>query len=314
MSAAQAEGARIRTDLLHRGLVGAGEHLGEILEAEHFDLVHTHTDRASALAAIASGFRSRWPVVRTVHGAPEYSGMWAGLTQAVARVAERVTQAHQVLVSHDLQRTLKREGTPRTHVIHNGLVPPARTGAHPAGYAQDRVNLVVVGRLGRVKGFEYLIRALALLANGPLLLHIVGDGPDRLSLEQLVHDLKLTGQVSFHGFRADVHDYIRAADALIMPSLHEGIPYVLLEALWLGTPVIASEVGGIPEVLIHDQNGYLVPAKTPAALARAIEALLQDPTRFERLARVGKQTVQRHFSAQSMAEQYGRLYRALLNR
>jgi glycosyltransferase involved in cell wall biosynthesis len=117
--------------------------------------------------------------------------------------------------------------------------------------------------------------------------------------------------VSFLGFRANVYDYIAHADGLLMPSHHEGLPYTLLEALSLGTPVIASRVGGLSEVLTDRQTALLVEPGNPAALAQAVRALAETPELREQLVRNGRALIAARFTADEMARQYRSLFESV---
>jgi glycosyltransferase involved in cell wall biosynthesis len=133
------------------------------------------------------------------------------------------------------------------------------------------------------------LQALA-LADAPrdIMLHIVGDGPSRAPLTRLAQELRVYTRVRFHGFRTDVNDFLAHADALLMPSLHEGLPYTLLEALALQVPVIATEVGGLREVLRDDRTALLIASENPPAIARALRRLFCEPNWPQRRrARVG---------------------------
>ena len=221
----------------------ARERLRELLEQRQFDVLNINGYRAAVYAALA--MRRRPPlVVKTEHGGVE--GGSSRLNHYKAHVyrwlENRATYrlgAAIVYVTDELRRAcaLEHRGL-ATSVIHNGIVPPTRASTtRPAEYREDRRNLVIVGRLERVKGIDVAIRAIAQSAilSTQCHLYVVGSGPELVTLEQLALQLEISDRVTFAGFRFNAYDYIAHADALLIPSFHEGLPYTLLEALALET-------------------------------------------------------------------------------
>ena len=142
---------------------------------------------------------------------------------------------------------------------------------------------------------------------------IVGDGPLAASVEQAVAAAGLAGRVAFLGLRKDVPAILSASDVVVHSSLREGLPRIVLEALAVGAPVVATAVGGVPDVLADGVNGLLVPPEDPAALAGAVLATLADPTATARRVRAGQAAVH-PFSARRMLDEQHALYRRLLAR
>jgi glycosyltransferase involved in cell wall biosynthesis len=225
-------------------------------------------------------------------------------------LARRVAMGANALVftSRDLrQRFLallspleRGEWSDRMHVCAMGIEPPASQGGSShrvparARLGLERFTLLSLGRLVPIKGLEHAIEAVAALPGVELV--IAGDGPARRSLVRRA--TRLGAPVRFVG---EVHgdtkrDWLRAADALLMPSLRlasgrtEGMPTTLLEAMQVGLPVIASKVGGIPDLIEDQRNGLLVEPGSPAALRQAIEGLLASRARRAALAEEGRET------------------------
>jgi glycosyltransferase involved in cell wall biosynthesis len=198
----------------------------------------------------------------------------------------------------------------RQSVVHNGIEPIRRADSQrPAEYAEGQRNVLVLGRLEPVKGIEFALQALA-LGDAPhdVMLHIVGDGPSRAPLTRLAQELRVYTRVRFHGFRTDVNDFLAHADALLMPSLHEGLPYTLLEALALEVPVIATEVGGLREVLRNDDTALLIASRSPPAIAQALRRLFCEPDLAGRIGRSGGELASGRLSADAMGRAYLDLY------
>ena len=137
---------------------------------------------------------------------------------------------------------------------------------------------------------------------------LAGTGPDRATLETLARALGVENRVLFLGYREDIPDLLANCDLFVLPSLYEGLPLSILEAMAAGKPVIASAIGGNNEVILHGENGLLVPKADPAALAAAIRAVLSDGALAGRLAEGGKSRVQRDFSVEAMVESVSQVY------
>jgi glycosyltransferase involved in cell wall biosynthesis len=175
----------------------------------------------------------------------------------------------------------------------------------------------VVGTLGRlteIKRQDLLLRAFAQARRhhpGAHLL-VVGEGPLRSELTSLGSSLGLEGAVHFAGYQSEPAKYLAALDIFALTSRSEGMPLVVLEAWAAGVPVVASAVGGLPELVREGENGLLFPSGDESALTAALVALLDDPERRRRLGRAGRQTVAERFDVRHMAAEYDRHYRDLL--
>lgn len=225
-----------------------------------------------------------------------------------------------VCVSEGVRRHVARAlalplDDPRLHVIPNS-VDPARFDVPPANLRQelgcppDGPEFVVafVGRLAPQKGWPELLDAWKSTPR-VMRLAIVGDGPDRDDLARRVaDDPDLRARVRWLGRRDDVPALLRAADALVLPSRWEGMPNVALEAMAAGLPVVATEVEGIPELVVPGETGWIVPPRDPRALAEALRELESDRRRAERLGAAGRARVERRFSPAAMVAAYERLW------
>ena len=230
---------------------------------------------------------------------------------------------HQfVTVSTDLRRWLIEDvGIPAQKVtaIHNG-VDLSRFGR--VGQLDARVRLALptnvpiigtVGRLDPVKDQVGLVRALAAIRvdHPTALLVMVGDGPCRAELEQAAATLGQAGHVRFLGSRDDIPAVLPALDVFVLPSIAEGISNTLLEAMATGLPVVATRVGGNPELVAHDVSGTLVPSQDVSALAVAIAAYVGSSVLRRRHGEAGRQRASARFSLEHMTEAYSNLYASL---
>jgi glycosyltransferase involved in cell wall biosynthesis len=226
-------------------------------------------------------------------------------------------------VSSEITKILEgRYPSADVRCITNGIdlarvVPTSERSAMRAqlAMAPDAFLVGTVGRLMPIKGFEYLIEAFAQFRRQrdrqESKLVIVGDGPLRAALEQCAERQGLLRQVEFLGMRTDVYNLMKAFDAFVLPSLHEGVPMVLLEAMALGVPIVASGVGGIPEILEDKREALLVPARDARALARGMEVLAGSSETRARLVRAARVRVETQFSIQSSAAKMRTMYRSL---
>lgn len=206
-------------------------------------------------------------------------------------------------------------------------VPPARIIELPNGVETDTVpaktsyelhqpaRLVYVGRLHPQKGIDTLLHALRqLLDHHDIHLQLLGDGPIRDELVSLAEELGITTHVEFHGQTDQVQAHLQQADLFVLPSRAEGISNALLEAMACGLPVIVSAIPGNVDVIEHNHNGLRFTVDDSDALAHHLTTLLTQPERRERLGRQARQTVERHYSLNVVADQYITLYRDLLTR
>ncbi len=254
------------------------------------DVVHAHGLRIGGLTVIALAGRRggrRPPVVVTVHNAvpagPTAGVIYAALERVVARGATLV-----LAVSPDLMERAARRGAKNVELGVVPAAPPMAWNADPARARRDlgvtgEPLVVAVGRLAEQKGFATLLDAAATWASRPIppLVLIAGEGPLESSLRSRIEAENLP--VRLLGFRRDVPDLLAAADVLVLPSGWEGQPLILQEMLRAGRPIVATRVGGVPN-LVGDA-GILVPAGDAIALGRAVETVLDDADLAQRLAR-----------------------------
>jgi len=290
-------------------------------------ILHSHGYKGHIVGALAGKLSHDPLTVQTYHGLEENLPGWAGLRMNIydrINVAVgKATAAGIVGVSSEITKILEwRYPSADVRCITNGIdlarvVPTSERSAMRAqlAMAPDAFLVGTVGRLMPIKGFEYLIEAFAQFRRQrdrqESKLVIVGDGPLRAALEQCAESHGLRGQVEFLGMRTDVYNLMRAFDAFALPSLHEGVPMVLLEAMALGVPIVASGVGGIPEILEDRREALLVPARDAGALARGIEVLAGSSEIRARLVRAARARVETQLSIQSSAAKLRKMYRSL---
>ncbi len=282
------------------------------------DVLHTHNRTVHYYAVLATlGSRPR-AVVNTSHGmgADSAKDRRERLFAFCASRTDRI-----VAVSEMVRERMQRRGLPTDKLVvaYNGIEADSYPG--PSAQARSRLRaelglpadarlLGTVGRLDRLKDPATLIRAFSRLQaeRSDTALLIIGDGALRSDLEELVAELRLGGNVRFLGDRDDVPELLAGLDLFAMSSLSEGFSIALLEACASSLPIVATRVGGNPEIIIDGTNGLLVPSADPAALARAIQALLDDPVRARRLGAAGRKWVLEHATLDAMTARYAEIY------
>ena len=266
-----------------------------------------------------ASWRAGVPHVITMHGSSYYAGR---LRRRLALRAAIALSGHTVAVSGRLARQISRDlwmPPSRISTIPNGVpsVRPERTTLRDELRLGPDDRLVVsVGNLYPVKGHQHLIDAVALLVGRHPTLHLAisGRGEMAEALSARARGLGLANRVHLLGLRSDVAAILAAADVFALPSLSEGLPLALLEAMFAGCPIVASEVGEVGGALAHGEAGILVEPGQPAALAAALDRLLSDPDRARELGEHAVRRAAAEYDISRMVQRYAGVYEALLGR
>lgn len=282
------------------------------------DAVHCHHWGAFLDCALA-GVLARVPVmVHTAHGLypPVPAGRWSAIKRALRHRAERLATYYcrRIVVVTDalIEDAQARVGIPARYLctIQNGIrVDGATSMPHPAS---DAFTFICVARLAAVKNLPMLIRAFALACRQRprLRLTITGDGPLRAELEAAAAASGAGERIAFTGFQADVAGMLGQADAFVLPSLAEGMPVSVLEAMRARLPIIATRVGGLPDMVADGVTGLLVDSDKDAALAAAMVRLAGAPDEARAMGEAGYRRLQARYGIAAMVSSYERLYRA----
>lgn len=273
------------------------------------DIAHAHNQTSLHYAVLAKRLAAA-QVVMTNHGQGQGSPRTPSVkewrhTDAIVAVSQAVAERMETPSVQD-----------KIRVILNGITPTPPVRSREAVRSElrlsDKTVGIIVARIDGLKGHECLIRALAQLpkdAAGTLTMLIAGDGGQRENMAHLAGSLGLSDQqIRFLGFRSDVSDLLAAADFFVLPSLTEGLPLSVLEAMSQRLPIIATPVGGIPELVDDGTHGLLVPVNDSVALASAITTLSCDRCLRNRYGEAGHQRVISEFSFEAMTDQYEALY------
>jgi glycosyltransferase involved in cell wall biosynthesis len=300
--------------------------LSTYFREHHIDILHTHKYKDNILVAFSSIYQHSHRRVKTVHGFPEphrgLSSLKWNFYYRLDNAVNRWFTNRLIAVSMDLfGHLVKRFGDQKVVAIHNGINVEeirvtccSRELRAQLGISERDYVVGAMGRLNAGKGFECFIQSADIIKrqrpNVKFL--IVGDGPLRSSLRTLTCQYGLGDDVVFLGHRDDNYNSLNLFDLFVLPSFSEGIPMVLLEALALARPVVASRVGGIPEVIEHGRNGLLVSAGDADELARCCIALMDDQGRARGLGLAGRKSIEEGFTAGVMAAKVAAVYRKLV--
>jgi glycosyltransferase involved in cell wall biosynthesis len=306
--------------------------LARLIRRERPQILHTHTAKAGTVgrvAALLAGSRRPPIVVHTFHG-HVLRGYFGRLRSLFFRLLERKlasTTTALVAVSPQVRDDLVALGVaPRDRfvVIRLGIelnkrVAPEQNGRVESrrylGIPSDRFAVGWIGRMTAVKRTDDVLVAFKRLRESGVdaMLCMVGDGPDRSQLENRAHELGIVRDTLFLGYQDDVAPFYAAFDALVLPSGNEGTPVSAIEALAAGRPVVATRVGGVPDVVRDGEDGFLVEAGATDDLAERLERLARDPKLRERMGAAGRERVLPRYAVDRLVEDVDRLYRSLLS-
>lgn len=284
------------------------------------DVIHTHRVKENLLGGL-TGLLLGIPSVRTVHGASEHVADWkkphklliAKMDQWLATFVQKKTIAVTQELALKLQEFIP---VSRIAVVENGIDPENFSFVDfsqlDLRFQKAKRRVGIVGRLVPVKRVDIFIEMAALFADDSAFddveFFVIGDGPLRSELEGLTNERKLENKIHFLGHQTAIHSYLKALDALVMCSDHEGMPMTLLEAMSLKIPFVGHDVGGIRLLLQNDQCGFSVQKNNTQAHYEALHACLLDTADAKSRALKAYVNVDDHFSSRENANQIRQIY------
>jgi glycosyltransferase involved in cell wall biosynthesis len=305
--------------------------LARLIRRERPDILHTHTAKAGTVgrvAALLAGRRKPPIVVHTFHG-HVLRGYFGPLRSRFFRMLERWLASRTtalIAVSPQVRDDLVALGIAppeRFAVVRLGIelgerVAPEENGRLESrrylGITPERFAVGWIGRMTAVKRTDDVLVAFKQLRDDGVdaVLCMVGDGPDRPHLERRAHELGIVRHTLFLGYQEDVAPFYAAFDALVLPSSNEGTPVSAIEALAAGRPVVATRVGGVPDVVVEGEDGFLVEPGATGDVAARLAELARDPKLRERMGRAGRERVLPRYAVERLVDDVDRLYRSLL--
>ena len=272
------------------------------------DVIHAHWWFPSGVVGAWLGSLSHVPLLTTMHG----TDVRLAKTVAVSRPLFRHVIQHSAAIT-TVSRWLADEVEELYPGAHPKVAPmPVATNLFSPDGAREKGRLLYVGRLSGQKGLEHLIHALAQMRTDAKL-DVVGDGPARAALEGIAAERGVANRVRWLGQirQPDLASLYRKASALVVPSTDEGLGMVAIEALLCETPVVAFDSGGLRDIIQHDKTGLLVTRGDRAALAQAIDSLMENDGRGRDLGKAGRLYALAAFAPESSARKYADIYRQL---
>jgi len=306
--------------------------LAELIRKERPQILHTHTAKAGfvgRIAALLAGNARPPIVVHTFHG-HVLRGYFNPFVTLGFRTLERWLASGTtklIAVSPEVRDDLVRLGVApqeKFAVIRLGIELGERVGGgddvrretrRQLGIGPDAFVVGWVGRMTAVKRTDDVLRAFRELLDRDVdaWLCLVGDGPDRAHMERRAHELGIARRCLFVGYQDDVAPYYEAIDALLLPSVNEGTPVSVIEALAAGRPAVATRVGGVPDVVRDGVDGFLADVGDASTLADRLAELARDPERRAEMGREGREHVVQRYAVDRLVDDVDRLYRELLS-
>lgn len=295
-----------------KGKIGLGViwKIWRFLRQERPEIVHTHLFGGDTWGR-AAAILARVPIIVSTEHNTNLDEGWAKrkvkkflsfFTKKIVAVSEAV---------RDYSITRDRIKARKMMVVLNGIDIEKFSVAAKEQF-NDPPVIGVIGRLDEQKGHKYLFETLNLIKTIPWILWVVGDGSLKNNLELLAKDLNLRERIIFLGARRNIPEILSQIDIFVLPSLWEGLGLAVLEAAAAGKPIVASRVGGIPEIIKDGETGILVLPKNVKSLADGLEHVLLGVSEAKEMGERARRMVREKFSAEKMAESYGKLYDELL--
>ncbi|MEG6513896.1 glycosyltransferase family 4 protein [Desulforamulus ruminis] len=287
-------------------------------------ILHAHSSKGALVGRLAAAIVKTPVVVFTAHNSIFYEqwprwkkNLFAMVERFLARLTDRIITVSDALK----QELMEQESLPARQLttIYNGIETDKFNLKLDTLTVRQSLSIPELGpvigtiaRLAPQKGVSYFLKAASLLKDYQVNFLVVGDGPLREELEQEAAELGLKNRVTFAGRRENIPEILATLDIFVLPSVTEGLPLTILEAMAAGKPVVATRVGGIPEAIVEGKTGLVVPPRDPEALAIALAGLLGERERMLRMGNCGRKHVTEKFTVQAMVNKTMELYQQLM--
>lgn len=298
-----------------------------LFKKKKFDIIHTHTAKAGFLGRIAARLAGACAVVHTPHGHNFY-GYFGRLKSRLIIMLERMAAlfADRIIALTDIEKkdmfwynicpvskiSVVRSGIDLVRYNKNGLDKERKKSELKIN--ADDFLVGMMARLERVKGAAYFIEAVKYISDefSKAKFLIVGDGPLKENLTLLARRLGIYDKITFTGWREDIPDILSITDIVVLPSLNEAVGRILLEAGASGKPIVATAVGGVPEIIRNGETGFLVPPGDSKKIAEAVVSLLKDEKKRLQMGLTAKNRVSSDFNENRMTGEIHDLYENLV--
>jgi len=286
-----------------------------IIKREQYDIVHVHLFPSNAIVALSSLFlKKSIAYLFTIH-----STFNRRRSIKIFKIIDGLVYSRYakiICISKQVQDSLIKwvpKIKEKIEIIPNGIPMNSKSNDNPL---MKKYDVLFVGRLVQQKGINFLLEAVSILQKKYkkiIRVAIVGDGPIKKELIKMCEELKIKDSVEFLGFQRDVDQIMRSSRVLVLPSRWEGFGMVLLEAMKNKLPIIATKVGGIPEIITNEHEGILVPAENPKILANSINCVLENSELRNQLIQNAYKKVQSHYSIEKYAHNMFNLYSKMIS-
>ena len=293
-----------------------------LIKKEKCDLIHSFLYRANLLARLAGPIAGVSHIISSERCLTRHKHPLAVWFDRRTVHLSRYVLANSRAVAKQL-RVRERVSPEKIRIIYSGIDQKEQQSQEKItalksslGISSQEYVIGCAARLHPDKGLEDLLRAAAIIGKNFLLFRIllVGDGPQRGYLQEMAHALGIGQHVIFTGFRTDVDSLIQTFNLFVLPSFEEGFSLAVMEAMVFGIPVITARVGGMPEIIISNKTGILVPSHEPQVLAQEILRLMHNPRLAQKLGAAGKLQVKNKFSFSQCLEQIENVYAEVYKR
>lgn len=301
--------------------------ISDIIDEQKINIVHSMGSRADFFARMASRKMHNVQIISTTAMLIEGYDV-NSFKKTIYRLADCYSSkfvSHFIAVSNDLKKRLilkRKIPMEKISVIYNGVeldkYNPAQKDSsglrRSIGIEDDCVVVGSIGRLVYQKGFQYFVEAAKQLysKNNKIRFVIVGDGPEKKNLKKMVKVSGISKVFMFTGQRFDIPQLLAMYDIFVLPSVLEGLPRVVIEAMAMEKPIVATDINGVREQLIHDRTGLIVPPRDPEALAEAIIHLINDKKKANNLGRKARKSAKERFDLKQTVSNIERLYENVL--
>jgi len=296
-------------------------------QEENFDILHSHGYKANVLFGFMPKKIRKIPMITTLHGWTNTGRnsrmkLYEWLDAKSLAFIDAVVLVNKAMLSNP---KLKNSKVKDIKVINNGIAISSNDGqksesnnnldANIINFCNKGLIIGSIGRLSEEKGFDYLIDAFHVLLkqNIDVKLVIIGEGRERIKLQEKIDALNLSKKVLLAGYKEKANQYLRFFKIFVLPSLTEGLPITILEAMKAKIPIVATKVGGIPDVLHNGLGGMLIEPKNSESLAFAILHLLNNPDLAQHLTDYSYKEVTSKYTSEIMSAKYLNIYQSVIN-
>jgi len=287
--------------------------------ANQFEIIHSHGYKGNILLGFIPKTLRKIPLVSTLHGWTSNGHiskmlLYEYFDHLTLKYLDAVCLVNECMLSSPGLVGVKKD---KLHIITNGIQELSKSKSFQADeiitFCKQGFTIVSIGRLSQEKGYEYLIQAFDQLEKEfDARLLIIGEGPERSRLENMIFRRGLADKIMMPGYRNEAWRYLLHCKVFVLSSLTEGLPMTLLEAMQVEVPVIATKVGGIPQLITHGKTGLLVPSGDPDLLCKAIKDIGQNSYDTKTLCRNAMGLIREKYSSRRMAMDYDEVYRSIV--